>query len=123
MFRRGGRPNRRLHGPPTARFAARLPASFRYLRVRLPAQVLRSLQPWTSWATAIPAPRAYRRTRGSPGLWTTRSTGSATRARMIAMQVEEVLAELGGAATRAELLAHVTEGRLRRAVAAGVVER
>ena len=39
------------------------------------------------------------------------------------MQVEEVLAELGGAATRAELLAHVTEGRLRRAVAAGVVER
>ncbi len=39
------------------------------------------------------------------------------------MQVEEVLAELGGAATRAELLARVPEGALRRAVAAGSVER
>lgn len=39
------------------------------------------------------------------------------------MQVEEVLAELGGVATRAELLVHVTEEALRRAVADGRVER
>ena len=39
------------------------------------------------------------------------------------MQVEEVLAELGGTASRAELLAHVTEGALRRAVAGRSVAR
>lgn len=39
------------------------------------------------------------------------------------MQVEEVLVELGGTASRAELLARVTEGALRRAVAAGSVQR
>lgn len=39
------------------------------------------------------------------------------------MQVEEVLAELGGVATRAELLAHVTDAALRRALAEGVVDR
>lgn len=42
---------------------------------------------------------------------------------MHGMQVEEVLAELGGVATRAELLSRVTEHSLRRAVAAGGVER
>lgn len=39
------------------------------------------------------------------------------------MPVEEVLAELGGVATRSELLTRVTEGALRRAVAAGTVIR
>ena len=39
------------------------------------------------------------------------------------MQVEEVLTELGGLATRAELLTQVTEAALRRAVAEGSVLR
>ena len=39
------------------------------------------------------------------------------------MQAEEVLVELGGVATRAELLTRSTEGALRRAVAAGTIIR
>lgn len=39
------------------------------------------------------------------------------------MQVEEVIAELGGVASRAEILREVTEGTLRRALAAGTVQR
>lgn len=39
------------------------------------------------------------------------------------MLVEEALAELGGTATRAELLAHVSVRRLRAAVSTGAVER
>src|SRR5699024_7679523 len=107
----------------TATALARSTLRSGYLRVRRHARHLGTLNPSPSGAIGIPVPRACRRTRGSSGLWTTPSTGSVTRARMIAMQVEEVLAELGGAATRAELLARVPEGALRRAVAAGSVER
>lgn len=39
------------------------------------------------------------------------------------MQAEEVIAELGGIASRAEILTHVTEGSLRRALSAGSVVR
>lgn len=39
------------------------------------------------------------------------------------MQVDELLDQLGGTATRAELVAHVTEGALRRAVSCGSVVR
>lgn len=39
------------------------------------------------------------------------------------MPPEQILAELGGVATRAELLAHVTEASLRRALASGSVVR
>lgn len=42
---------------------------------------------------------------------------------MLDMQVEEVLAELGGVATRAELLAHVTEHALRGALAQSRITR